>query len=249
MRRYLSWLLVPLLAACIDFVDVTEPLPDGYGGMLSVFVHIPGRDMAAGRSADSVYVQALLHPGIDARGQFRRVASDTLWMLGVPLLPGSRSRADGLSYEAVVPVDRSLLQSRGAVVRPPQLVGGAEHEGVAWYAPTTLDADTVVVRHGEDLHLRFGVTPSTQGQVGQYWSLSLGSSAGHISISRSGSVPPSIAIAGSMLPQGTGGVLHAELTHSGVWGDEYGASAPNAGYHARVDVRTSIRWVVRITEP
>lgn len=244
MCRHLSWLLVPLLAACIDFVDVTEPTRDASGSMLRVSVEVHPH----GPSGNTISVNGELYLGMDAQGQRLQLASDTLWIMGVPLRPVAGGYPHVLDYRGVLPASGRQL-NMGATVLPPPLHGVAAHPEIRWYAPGRADPDTIFLRRGGDLHLRLVVPPTSTKW--ESWSFNLDSQEGQVSSFRAGPLPATISVPATFVPHASGGLLRAAVNHNAFWGDDVARTSPppNGAYIVEVNVRTRMQWIVRVIDP
>jgi hypothetical protein len=255
MRSGLIWVIAVLpLAACIDFVNVTEPATEGRSALLRVYIQIPavpveqpGTSVLPGAARpDSILVDAVLHLGIDSRGERRRVASDTLWVMNVALLPTGIGEHGALLYRGVFKETDPQARSTGATVLPPRVDGITARSEVRWYAPRRLDPDTLLLRRGDDLHLRLAVPPSSTIREG--WMLSLEGSGGRVSSFRQGALPTTISMPAVLIPYGSGGLLNAVVNHDASWGDDRTSPARNADYLVDIHVQTHMHWIVRMVD-
>jgi len=157
--------LLPL-AGCIDFldpsglrlakvtrIDISLDLTDRpqscrTAGTAPVpFVEDPGAVQS------TLCLGAEVFPGVDKFGALKPVASDTLWALGIPLLPEVQTDG-GMRYGYLFRIRSDRLAETPIAITYPVIAGvDLPVKGVRWHAAEQAGPDTFTLRPGEGLVL------------------------------------------------------------------------------------------------
>jgi hypothetical protein len=178
------------LAGCIDFLD--PRLPEPGPALLQLFIHFV--------DVGKVQVEGTLLPGMSIARDWRAVPNDSLLVEGQPIAPRDVHSNGARDYSATLP----LPTATGPVtVLPPAVAGLPDRPPeLRWYGIRRLDADTIVLGPGADLHLH--VDPSTPPEVPppttRQWVLQLFSSGHTFQLGADGAPPADLWVPAAFLP-------------------------------------------------
>lgn len=182
-RSLIPVLLLVLLGGCVEFVDpvglrlaestrlnVTLSLSDGpaacgEGG----FAPAPGQQRV------TLCVDASLFVGADRFGERLRVLSDTLWVLGTPVLPTLKPDSTrNYQFRAEIPMSQ-LAATELALTFPRVERAQFGVAGVRWYGVARVGPDSIARAPGEDLVLRLELprAESNPRPGYRFWNLSV----------------------------------------------------------------------------
>lgn len=187
-------------------------------------------------------VEASVFPGVDKFGAPKEVTNDTLWVLGVPLLPELDGETLRYGYRFTLPTDE-LAQTVFSVVYPQ--VGGVSlaPNGVRWRAVEPLQPDSLVRARGEDLVLRLELPDDPGNPLPRRWDwvLNLAGTNTTASVRASGSIPrPRYLFPAALLADLGDARFNANLT----WSQEYSPFFSEEATQVRVRFVETLRWRV-----
>jgi hypothetical protein len=239
MKRVFVAVLV-LLAACVDFVDVTSP-EYAHVGRTGASVDLDLAQPVEG--ADSLRVSG----GIGVQATHLQFVDDSLRVLGHALRPRARAEGTGRRYDSTLVVAPGALGAGTVGVTLP-VVKGVEFFPAAFLAPVWIRSGPakLTVARGTDLVFPFsqGTSPAELGPaLYEFWRLDLTRGRQTLNINSSGPLPSRIVVPAASVPADSSNVLQVEVTAN----RGFQVLSRSDSSFVSVFTRSVVRWSVELT--
>lgn len=241
MRR--AWMMAPLalLAACIDFVEVTAPPPEPRPASATVTLQVGDRTRL--HAGDSLFAVGYASAGRADDGTPRAFADDVLHVAGVPVAPEPRPDSSR-AYFVRLPLPDPVRAGGPLEVRMPTVAGVDPPPTFRLYLARPLDDDTLRIAAGQDLVLRFltAAADATQPSQASWNLLLLGDGGAHVALGASGPLPATVRVPATWLPAPGPNGLRVELSAQ----QHALAGDGGAPYQAAVSLVQDFSWTVLV---
>lgn len=256
-RALLPVSLLALLAGCVDFVD-----PSGLrlAEDTRVDVSLAINDAPAARcTADpdgpvarppgsaTLCLDATLRLGRDETGERDHLASDTLWVLGVPVLP-ELGEDSTYRYQAAFRLPAAALDDTVFTLRFPTVeeVAGAFPD-FRWVAVAPAGPDTIFRTPEEDVVLELALPPRVPIPAPtspSRWSMIVNGENADAQYVGAGTPPPSFAFPAAVL-ESLGGTRFTPVFE---WRQVYSRRLGDERMRLFVELTENFLWSIRTTE-
>lgn len=232
------------LGGCVDLTPVEPPLYRQAVLHLSLRI---GDGVAAGSELPAaVRVSATLDPGVDDTGRQRRMADETLRVLGESHAPVQRSRGGQRTYSFEVFLPQDRLIGEPITLEPPRLEGVETGPlEVRWPVYWRVGARAIEIEEGFDLVLGLGGTGADAWPPPSFlrWSVSVFQPDGWFSQGADAAPPAEVRIPGEMLGEVGEVGEEGEPLSATVYATQSGAVGGAAGeYEVRLELSQEARW-------